>query len=365
MENFSNTICFFNSNRVWGGGEKWHLGTALLMQERRLPIVLFAQPNSELIRRARKAGIPNHALIVSNKSFLNPLKILKLALHFRKLGVKVIILNLPSDVKFAGLAARLAGVKKIIYRRGSPVPVRDTLMNRLLFRRLLTHLIANSEQVKQNILRNNPYLVNAQKITVIYNGVDRSVSRQKQGFSEAGEHLRGMIIGTAGRLSFEKRQDLLISMAGILKDRGLHFTLLIAGEGPLKESLMDMTQSLGLSDCIHFSGFITEMDKFYDILDVFVLSSCWEGCSNVTLESMVRGLPVVAFRNSSVPELVQDEVNGFLAKDGDTRDLAEKVELLLKDPKLRKKFGEAGRRIVDVKFNQDVCFDQLMTLIQE
>ena len=365
MENIKKTICFFNSNRVWGGGEKWHLGTALLMKERNQPVVLFGQPDSELIRRARQAGIPSQTLSVSNMTFLNPLKILKLTLHLRRLGVGVIILNLPSDVKFAGLAARLAGVRKIIYRRGSPVPVRDTLANRLLFRRLLTHLIANSEQVKQNILQNNSKLVGTQKITVIYNSVDSPASQQKQGFHEGIEPLQGLIIGTAGRLSYEKGQDRLISMAGILKDRGLDFTLLIAGEGPLKESLMHMSRSLGLSDRIHFKGFVSEMDKFYSMLDIFVLTSCWEGCSNVTLESMMRGLPVVAFRNSSAPELVQDTVNGFLAKDGDTLDLADKVEQLLRDPLLRMKFGEAGRRIVGEKFNQDSCFDQLITLIRE
>jgi glycosyltransferase involved in cell wall biosynthesis len=364
MENLKNTICFFNSNRVWGGGEKWHLGTAILMQERNFPVVMFAQPESELIRRSRQAGIRSQALSVSNMTFLNPVKILKLALQLRRLGVRVIILNLPSDVKFAGQAARLAGVKKIMYRRGSPVPVRDTLINRLLFRHLLTHIIANSIQVKQNILQNNPRLVNAQKITIIYNGVDGPASQQKKGFREAREP-QGLIIGTAGRLSHEKGQDRLISMAGILKDKGLDFTLLIAGEGPLKESLKRMAQSLGLSDCIHFNGFVSEMDGFYNMLDVFVLTSCWEGCSNVTLESMIRGLPVVAFRNSSAPELVQDEVNGFLAKDGDTRDLAEKVELLLRDPLLRMKFGEAGRQIVGEKFNLEACFDQLMSLILE
>jgi glycosyltransferase involved in cell wall biosynthesis len=365
MENFKNTICFFNSNRVWGGGEKWHLGTALLMRERNLPVVLFAQPESELIRRSRQAGIHSQALSVFNMTFLNPLKILKLALQLRRLDVRVIILNLPSDVKFAGLAARLAGVKKIMYRRGSPVPVRDTFINRLLFRRLLTHIIANSEQVKQNILQNNPGLVNAQKITVIFNGVDGPASRQKKGLHEAREPLQGLIIGTAGRLSPEKGQDRLISMAGILRDKGLDFTLLIAGEGPLKESLMRMAQSMGLSDRIHFNGFVAEMDGFYDMLDVFVLTSCWEGCSNVTLESMIRGLPVVAYRNSSAPELVQEGVNGFLANDGDIGDLAEKVEMLLRDPLLRMKFGEAGRRIVGEKFNLEACFDQLMTLILE
>jgi glycosyltransferase involved in cell wall biosynthesis len=291
---------FFNSNRVWGGGEKWHLGTALLMQGEKLRVTLFAQPESVLIRRARQAGIPSHEMGVSNMTFLNPFKVMKLTLLLRKLRVRVIFLNLPSDVKFAGISARLAGVEKIIYRRGSPVPVRNTIMNRFLFRHVLTHIIANSEKVKQNILQNNPEMVNDQKITIVYNGIDGSRSLQAGPCREAKDDLHGVIIGTAGRLSQEKGQEWLIDMAGILRDKGLDFTLVIAGEGPLKDPLIRKTRSLGLEDNIHFKGFIADMDEFYCSLDLFVLTSHWEGCSNVILEAMDWGLPVVAFHNSSV-----------------------------------------------------------------
>jgi glycosyltransferase involved in cell wall biosynthesis len=137
----------------------------------------------------------------------------------------------------------------------------------------------------------------------------------------------------------------------------------IAGEGPLKDPLIRKTRSLGLEDNIHFKGFIADMDEFYCSLDLFVLTSYWEGCSNVILEAMDWGLPVVAFHNSSVPELVQDTVNGFLVKNGNAGDLAEKVELLSINNGLRLNYGKAGRQIAREKFNLQKSFDQLMALI--
>jgi glycosyltransferase involved in cell wall biosynthesis len=349
---------------VWGGGEKWHIGTAFMMKERNFDVTVFAQPGSELISRTRKAGISSFGIKVTNMSFLNPLKVMRLARIFRKLHTQVIILNLPSDVKFAGIAARLAGVKKIIYRRGSPVPVRNSMMNRFLFRHVLTHIIANSDQIKRNILQNNPKLVNNQKITIIYNGIDRSLPMPDHALQELTTHTHGVIIGTAGRLSQEKGQEWLINMAADLKEKGLDFTLLIAGEGPIKDTLEQKCKDLDLTDYIHFGGFIAEMDKFYSIINLFVLTSAWEGCSNVILEAMHQGLPVVAFNNSSIPEMVQNNVNGYLVRNEDGKELVEKVEILIRDPHLRVKLGEAGKQIVSEKYNLNNSYDQLTALIQ-
>lgn len=356
-------IGFFNSNKVWGGGEKWHFSTALMMTERNINVTVFAQPDCELIKRTLKAGIQSFAIRVSNVSFLNLLKVFRLSYLFRKLRIQVIILNLPSDVKFAGIAARLAGVKKIIYRRGSPVPVKNSLMNRFLFRYVLTDIIANSGQIKQSILQNNPALVKVEKITVIYNGINGSLPVIPRMSDANAVRDNRIVIGAAGRLSPEKGIEYLLRMASLLKDKKREFKLIIAGDGPLKGTLIRKSNDLGLSENVYFKGFVPEMDLFYNNIDLFVLTSAWEGCSNVILEAMYQGLPVVAFNNSSIPELVINMKNGLLVKNEDTGDLAGKVEQLMSDPALRLRLGEAGKQTVREKYDMNRCFDQLMKLI--
>ncbi len=358
-------IGLFNSNRVWGGGEKWHYSAAFMMKKRNLDVTVFAQSGCELIKRTIRSGISSIGIRVYNTSFLNPFKVVKLALTLRKLNIQAIILNLPSDVKFAGIAAKLAGVKKIIYRRGSPVFVRNTLMNRFLFRHILTDIIANSDQIKRSILQNNPKLTNDRKITIIYNGVDSLRPPEDDSGDVPLARTHGVVLGTAGRLSQEKGMDWLISMARDLKERKLDFTLLIAGEGPLMETLVQKSYDTGLGDQIRFCGFVADMERFYGSLDLFVLTSAWEGCSNVILEAMYSALPVVAFNNSSIPEMVKDHVSGFLVKNKDGRELADKVEMLIRDPVLRARFGNAGKKIVREKYDQNSTFDQLITLIRQ
>ena len=359
------SIGFFNSNKAWGGGEKWHFSTAHMMKERNMEVTVFAQPDCELIRRTRNAGISSVACRVSNISFLNPVKVIRLTRIFRKLHLQALILNLPSDVKIAGIAARLAGIKKIIYRRGSPVPVKNSLMNRFLFRYVLTDIIANSNLIKKNILLNNPLLVRNSKIRIIHNGITGSPVSASGHSSRPAPGSEAVVIGAAGRLSPEKGMEWLIRLAHCLKKNGNHFVLQIAGDGPLKERLMKKSQELGLTDCVVFKGFITEMDLFYSTIDLFVLTSAWEGCSNVILEAMANGLPVIAFNNSSIPEMIKDNINGFLVKNEDINELTGKVELLLGDPLLRIKLGQSGKKLAIEKYDNNRCFDQLMDLVTD
>ena len=72
----SGNICFFNSNRKWGGGEKWHLEMASALNARGYHVTLACNPKSELHTRALKQGISTSGVCISNLSFLNPLKVM-------------------------------------------------------------------------------------------------------------------------------------------------------------------------------------------------------------------------------------------------------------------------------------------------
>ncbi len=356
-------IAFFNTNKSWGGGEKWHLDTAIQLLSRDHDITLFAFKDSELYKRAIRAGIHVYGYHVTNLSFLNPVKIFRVSLLFRKLNLDAVILNLSTDVKLAGVAAKIAGVKKIVYRRGLPVPVSNNILNRFLFRRVLTHIIANTLEIKKRILTKNPQLVQENKITVIYNGIDPLAGTEQYSDNELTKDMHGVIIGSAGRLSEEKRQDCLIDMAGLLLRKDLDFSLLIAGDGNMLQSLKTKVTQLGLEQHVFFPGFVANMNGFYNSIDIFALTSSWEGCSNAILEAMQHGLPVVAFNNSSLPEMIENNINGFLAENENVDDLADKMELLIRNDHLRKRFGIAAIERMRNKFNKQKNIDLLEKLL--
>src|SRR5262245_34566154 len=128
------TVCLCNSNIPWGGGEKWHFEAALDLAARGWRVFLLCHPKGALHQRAQaEPSLLVRPLPVSRLSFLNPLTHWPLSRFFREEQVRAVIMNLPADVKCMGPAARQAGVRHVIYRRGSALPVRDSLFNRALY----------------------------------------------------------------------------------------------------------------------------------------------------------------------------------------------------------------------------------------
>jgi glycosyltransferase involved in cell wall biosynthesis len=101
---------------------------------------------------------------------------------------------------------------------------------------------------------------------------------------------------------------------------------------------------LGLADAVRFLGFQRNPFAFMAAADLFVLSSRWEGFANVVAEAMACGAPVVAADCPHGPgEIIQDGVNGLLARPGDPESLAAAMLRALEDPGLRGRLAAAGR----------------------
>jgi len=147
----NNTICFFNTNRVWGGGEKWHFENACGLRDRGYRVCIVAHNNSPLHTQALAAGIPAFGLTLNNFSFLNVLHLRKIRRIFKQTNTGLVLLNLSRDIKAGGLAARQAGIRHRIYRRGSAIPVKNTFLNRYLFKNVVTEIISNSQETSRTL----------------------------------------------------------------------------------------------------------------------------------------------------------------------------------------------------------------------
>ena len=360
----SDTICFFNTTKTWGGGEKWHLEMSQCLLHKGYKVKLMAAPDGELYQQAHTAGIPVTGISIYAADFLNPFKISFLSNYFRRNEVNTIIINDSRGLKVAGLAGRRAGVQHIMYRRGSAIPIRNTMPNRWIFRHLVDGIIANSQQTAQTILTNNPALFSRDKIHVIYNGMDLPRFDKlpaKHAYERQGKEV---IIGHAGRLNRQKGQHHLISMASMLKKKGVDFKLLIAGKGPLEGTLKEEAKAAGLNHEVIFLGFTNNIKDLMLASDIFVLPSLWEGFGYVLTEAMACSKPVVAFNISSNPEIVADGETGFLVDPFNLEKMTEKVMLLASDPTLSQKMGASGRQRVEQHFTLNHATQQIEALLQ-
>jgi len=166
-----------------------------------------------------------------------------------------------------------------------------------------------------------------------------------------------MTLLTVGRLTEVKGMMTLIEALGLLKTWGLCPTLTIAGEGPLREPLQDLSVRLGVRAQVRFMGTIEReaLDASYDACAIFVLPSYREGLGIFNREAMAPGRPFVSTTAGGIPEVVEHDVTGLLVPPLDAAALAEALETLLHDPARADAMGRRGRDRVVQHFTWAAC----------
>ncbi|CAM4415548.1 glycosyltransferase [Zobellia roscoffensis] len=342
-------ICFFNTVKSWGGGEKWHFEVSQYLHEKGVPVFVVAHPKSVLSQKLKTTDIPHKTIELSNLSFINPNKRLAVKNCLKSQAVDTIVMNLSSDVKIAGPIAKELNIKRIIYRRGSAIPIKNTFSNRYLFKNVLTEILANSVATKNTILENNPKLFPKEKITVIYNGV--AIPEQLD--TERSHAQNGLItLVNLGRLEFQKNQGFLLDVAKRLMQKGVVFKMIIGGDGRLKSLLQSRIENEGLSNHVELCGFVDKPYEFISHGDVFLLSSHWEGFGYVLAEAALSERPSVAFNTSSNPEVVLHEKTGLLTPPNDIESFVKAIEKLYNNRSLITSMGAAGRKFVIDQFEK-------------
>ncbi len=166
------------------------------------------------------------------------------------------------------------------------------------------------------------------------------------------------IILYLGRVDGEKRLDIIIqSMPEILRNKPAH--LVIAGFGVEMDRLKAQAAKLRVDKHITFTGYIDESDKplFYNLCEMFVISSPAELQSIVTLEAMATAKPVVSVDVAALKELVHDGENGYLFTENSYQELAKRVIDLLRDDVKRTSFGKESLNIVQEHHSTKKMFD--------
>jgi len=115
----------------------------------------------------------------------------------------------------------------------------------------------------------------------------------------------------------------------------------------------ELAAQLALGERLVLTGWRSDIEAITPWFDVAAQASkYWEGWAMSLLEAMACGKPVVATRIGGVPEVVEDGVSGLLVKPGDVEALVQALLRLLRDPSLRQRMGQAGRRRAETSFNQ-------------
>jgi glycosyltransferase involved in cell wall biosynthesis len=161
---------------------------------------------------------------------------------------------------------------------------------------------------------------------------------------------RNLII-YAGQIIRGKGVDVLIESLALLD---VKFECVILGDGNQKAFCEELTKKLGLTDRVHFKGFIPqeELKGYYRECSVVALSSVWpEPIATIGLEVMRYALPVVAFDAGGIKDWLIDGLNGYLVPWMDRAQFAARLRQLLLDKPLARKLGENGLKLVSERYD--------------
>ncbi|GAK50939.1 glycosyl transferase group 1 [Candidatus Moduliflexus flocculans] len=346
-------VVFVNFSRIYGGGEQWHFLSAQELQRRGHAVTILANEASELAERAARAGIPCWTMRVSNLSWLNPLTFVQLQRFFKQIRPDSVILNSSVELKTAGVAAKSARIKQIIYRRGIPKPVKTTRLNRLLFLHVVTDLLANSRSTAQ-ALHDIARASGRMPPRIIYNGIETAISLRS--------NPRSRTIGVVARLSHEKGVDVAIRVLAQVRTQLSDVTLMIIGDGPEKAALQELTAQLGLREQVEFVGFTEQVSRYLSQCAILLMPSRWEGFSNVLLEAMLLRMPCLAFGGQDAHESILHGETGYLVEQGRLDEMAARIVELFASPENIIDMGDAGYERVCREYSLTRAIDQLEEL---
>ncbi|WP_316346952.1 glycosyltransferase [Desulfuromonas acetoxidans] len=169
------------------------------------------------------------------------------------------------------------------------------------------------------------------------------------------------VLLSLGRLHEKKAQDVLIRALPDIPQA----TLLIAGDGELKSSLVDLAASLGIADRVHLLGLRKDVRALFALADICVFPSRFEPLGNVVLEAWATGTPIVAAASQGPSWLIEDGCNGLLFDVDNVIQCAAQVNRLLADGQLAERLVEQGRRTFSQEFSMEVVIGRYKALFED
>ncbi len=273
---------------------------------------------------------------------------------------------------------RALSVKKVFFTDQTSRPAGYTPQRAAGWKRVLVRLI-NLPITKVTCVSNYGYqcmtsldVLPKRRYEMIYNSVDLSrvrpdserAVRFRQRYSIPSD--RTIVVQVSWIIPEKGIPDLLEAARLVLKqNQRVHFVFV--GEGAYRGQYEEDAARMGLGKHVTWTGLIQDpfSEGVYDVADIVCQVSSWEEVFGwVIAEAMAYGKPIIGTRVGGIPELVNDQVSGFLVERGDTRALAERLLTFVEGPDLRSRMGEIGSQTVVNRFDLHKNVEKLLGLYE-
>ena len=231
-----------------------------------------------------------------------------------------------------------------------------------------SNFITPSLSGKKNLIDN--FNISSEKIEVAYgtilkkpnlNKVNNKAELKKIGISEDS-----FVVGACGGLGWRKGSDLFLNVANYLN--GVEkIVFMWIGVDKTQASYLEFVSEvnkLNLNSKVFLIPYEKDINKYYQIMDVFLMTSREDPFPLVNLEAMKNGIPVICFKDSGGSEELVDASSGFVVPYADTEKMAQKVNDIFSQPKLKDKLSKGALKRSD-KFISNKSFDLINQIIEK
>jgi glycosyltransferase involved in cell wall biosynthesis len=358
------TIFHTEASLGWGGQEIRILNESLGMRERGHRVLILAEKESTLIKKATQYGFETKPLSFQKKDY--PATLFKVLRLIKELKPNIINTHSSKDSWIVSIASRVSSLKPFIIRtRHLSTPVATNIAGSIIYRSLPHKIITTGEAIREQLITRNHVLPD--KIVSIPTGIDLNVFNSEKDYKDIRQELslpdQTPLIGMVSVLRSWKGHDYFIEATELTLKKLPQARFLIVGDGPRRETISRMIREKNLSNTILMLGHREDIPDIMSSLDILVHPSyANEGVPQSILQGMAMKVPVIASNLKPLAEVIIDGGSGLVVPAKDSKKLAEKIMLLFKDNELKSKLGNNGRKLVLDKFSIGRMIDSIEEL---
>ena len=331
---------------VMHGAGKYYLNTIPFFNKSEFNIVLLViRKKDQLTDYFTDKGITVDHL---GRSKYDPRALFDIIKVVKSLNISLIHTHGYGADNFGRAAGFLLRIPTIVHSHdeNSNYPFHQYLAD-LLFKRFTKKTIAVSESVKESCVKKRN--MSRDRIFVIHNGIpinelinpeEEQIQKEKKNYNINPD---AKVIGTVARLREEKGVKFIIKSMPKILDVFPNIILYIAGDGPLRQELENLSKDIGVGNKVIFTGFQRDIAKVLSVIDIFVASSLTEGFGLVVVEAMAMAKPIVATKVGGILEILKDGETGLFIPPKDPESLAEKIIYLLQNEEKARYLGEKAK----------------------
>ena len=302
-------------------------------------------------KKLQEMGIKHY--LIPDITSKNPMDMLKSCRLIKSIIDKEQITIVHSHHRMAAFYAELVAPRSVVKVANAHNTFTDKKeLTQLAYRN--TKVVAVGEMVKKNLI--DYFEISKEQVCVIHNAVKPFDGKIVPVEILYKEHAKGnVLIGNIGRLSEQKGMTYFIEAAKITAKAHPEARFIIVGDGEEKEQLQAQVKVKGLQDKVLFLGYRNDIQNVMSQLDFVVLSSLWEGLPLTPIEAYSVGKTVIGTAVDGTPEIIRDGVDGYLVEPRNPVQLAEKMNKLIENPRIRSEMETQAMK----RYQDEFSFEKL------